>query len=494
MEVNATKFNRIVFFLIFGIIFLSGCKVGPDYKSPDISMPDAWHQQIKQGLAEGDSNLQTWWLEFEDPVLNSLIQKAAEGNLDLKTAVSRIRQARAIYGISKGEYYPQVDATGSYLRERESEHGLLAPLNGSPDQTNLHNIGVEAAWEADVFGQISRSVESSKASLESSIENYRDALVILYAEVALNYIEACSLQARIEYAVENIKLQQETLRMTMDRFEAELAPELDVQQARLNLANSQSLIPDLRAQKVQAINRISVLLGQSPGQLNEELGSISAVPAVPENIIAVVPAELLRQRPDIRRAERTLAAQTARIGVATADLYPSFSLSGTFALEAQQIGEVGDWDSRTWGFGPSFRWNIFDGNRIRSNIMFEEAKTEEALTQYQNTILLALEEVEGAMVSYQEEQIKFEAIDRSVAASKKSVELVNDLYINGLTDFQNVLDMQRFLSEQQDKLALSNGAVVKNLIRIYKAMGGGWSAEKEEITIEDSSEVDNERE
>jgi NodT family efflux transporter outer membrane factor (OMF) lipoprotein len=264
---------------------------------------------------------------------------------------------------------------------------------------------------------------------------------------------------------------------------------VDVQQARFNLANTESLLPDLRALQAQAINRLSVLLGQSTGQLNDELMKNADVPSAPDAVLMGLPAELLRQRPDIRRAERALAAQTALIGVATADLYPSFSLTGTFALEAQQIAETGDWDSRTWGFGPGFRWNIFNGGQIRNNIRYEEAKTQELLNQYKQAILLALEDVENAMVSYQEEQIKYEALDRSVVASQKSVELVNDLYMNGLTDFQNVLDMQRFLSQQQDKLAQSRGSVVKNLVRVYKALGGGWSAEKHNMAILDNQEI-----
>jgi NodT family efflux transporter outer membrane factor (OMF) lipoprotein len=488
MEIGMIHPKKILFVLSAGLSLLPGCKVGPDYKTPEVVMPDAWHQRLTQGLAEGQTNLKMWWQQLDDSVLNDLIVQAGAGNLDVKTAASRIRQARALLGIATGEYYPQVDATGSYTRERESENGLLAPATGSPDQTNLHNVGVGVAWEPDVFGRISRSVESSRATLEASAENYRDVLVILYSDVAMNYIEVRSLQARIQYAIDNIRLQRETLQLTQDRFDAELVPALDVQQALFNLADTESTLPDLRALQTQAVNRLSVLLGQSPGILQEQLTRVANLPVVPKDVPAGLPAELLRQRPDIRRAERTLAAQTAQVGVATADLYPSFSLSGTFALEAQQIGEVGNWDSRTWGFGPGFRWNIFDGDRIRSSIRLEEARTEEAFMQYRQTILLALEEVENAMVAYQEEQVKLEALQRSVMASQKSVELVNDLYLNGLTNFQNVLDTQRFLSQQQDKLAMSSGTVVKNWVRIYKSLGGGWNPEQEIIMNQNTQE------
>jgi NodT family efflux transporter outer membrane factor (OMF) lipoprotein len=277
-------------------------------------------------------------------------------------------------------------------------------------------------------------------------------------------------------------IQKESLKLTQDRLAAGLVPELDVQQATLNLANTESVVPALRSERTQTINRLSVLLGQPPGQLDEELMRPAAIPDVPQEAIVGLPAELLRQRPDIRRAERNLASQTARIGVATAELYPAFSLSGTFALEAQQFSDLADWASRTWGFGAGFRWNIFDGNRIRSSIQFEEARTEEAFTQYEKTILLALEEVEDAMVAFQQEQVRLEALERSVAAAKQSVKLADSLYRSGLTDFQNVLDMQRSLSEQQDKFAESEGFVSQNLVLVYKALGGGWSVDPTEQT------------
>jgi NodT family efflux transporter outer membrane factor (OMF) lipoprotein len=300
-------------------------------------------------------------------------------------------------------------------------------------------------------------VESAQASYQGSLENYRDVLVILYAEVALNYVELRALQTRIEYAVNNIEVQKNTLKLTENRQEAGLAPELDVQQALLNLANTESVVPQLRTQRTLVLNRLSVLLGQQPGQLEKELLTPNSVPDTPEELIVGLPAELLRQRPDIRRAERNLAAQSAQIGVATAGLYPSFSLSGTFALESQNLDDLDNWDSRTWGFGPAFRWNLFDGNRIRSNIQLEEARMEEAMIQYEQTILLALEEVEDAMVSFQEEKTRLAALERSVAAADKSVELSRELYTNGLTDFQNVLDMERALTRQQDSMAASRG-------------------------------------
>ncbi|MBN1124316.1 MAG: efflux transporter outer membrane subunit [Sedimentisphaerales bacterium] len=464
----------------FSILFCSGCRVGPDYTVPKSTIPDAWHMKLTQGLSEGQADLTTWWKMLQDPVLDDLIGRATEGNLDLKTAVSRIRQARAQRSVVSGQSWPQVDGTGYYSRDRASGNGLLSPLLGEPDQTNLHSIGLDASWEIDLFGRIARSVESADASLEATIEDYRDTLVTLYAEVAVSYVQIRALQGRIDYALQNIELQKQTLELTRNRFQAELAPELDVAQAELNLSNTESTLPALETALAFSLNRLAVLLGRHAGSLEEELVAKGSIPSVPRQVVMGLPAELLRQRPDIRRAERLLAAQTARIGVATAGLYPAFSLSGTFALEATELSDVGDRASRTYGFGPAFRWNLFDGNRIRSGVQVEETLTEQSLLQYEQTVLLAVEEVEDAIVAYVRECQRKDALQRSVDAAGKSVQLVNTLYRSGLTDFQNVLDMQRALSLQQDRFVESRGLVLQDLIMLYKALGGGWSLGIEE--------------
>ncbi|MHC5144519.1 MAG: efflux transporter outer membrane subunit [Planctomycetota bacterium] len=455
----------------------SGCKVGPDYVLPETSVPDQWHEKAVQGLDDGSADLQTWWTVFDDPILEVLIQCSSAENLDLKISAARIMESRALLGVASGEYWPNVDAAGFYSRDRVSENGLIAPPSGDVDPTNLNSIGVDATWEVDVFGRISRSVESAQASMQASVEDYRDVLVSLYSEVAQSYIDLRAIQTRLKYTVNNAELQRDTLKLTQDRRKAGLVPQLDVEQAKLVLASTESAIPLLQQFESLSIHRLSVLLGQPPAALYDELSKAADVPGVPEEVAASLPAELLRQRPDIRRAERILAAQTAEIGVATAGLYPAFSLSGTFALEAQQIDDVGDWDSRTWGFGPSMRWNLFDGDRIRNSIKVQEARTEQAMLDYEQTVLLALEDVENAMVSFEREKERLRDLLDSVNAAKESVKLVTTLYENGLTDFQNVLDMQRSLTVQQDLMADSEGAVANNLVRIYTALGGGWSNE-----------------
>jgi len=466
-------------FLCFAASFcvlLSGCAVGPDYTAPEVPVPDAWHQALTEGATGAGGDLHEWWSVFGDPVLTGLVERARQNNLTVRIAVARIDEARARFGVTSGQYAPTLDATGFYSRDRASENGPLAAFGGG-DQSSLHSIGLDATWEIDVFGRIRRSVEAAQASLDASIEDYRDVLVSLYAEVALNYIQVRALEERIELARENIQLQTQTLRLTGDRYKAELVPQLDVRQAELNLATTESFLPTLEGLRTQGINRLAVLLGLHPGSLEAELSVAGAIPSGPGEFAVGLPAELLRQRPDIRRAERQLAAQTAQIGVATSALYPAFSLSGTFALEATNIADVADSGSRTYGFTPFVRWNLFDGNRIRSAIDVEEARTEQSLLQYEQTVLLALEEVEAAMVAYVRQQQRRRALARSVVASRKSVELVTALYRSGLTDFQNVLDMQRTLTQQEDQLAESQGAVVQNLVLLYKALGGGWAVQ-----------------
>jgi len=467
-----------VLLTVFLCCVISGCMVGPDYIQPEPAMPDTWYQNAVKGLEFGRADLQTWWNVFDDPVLKDLITQSSAGNLDLRQAWWRIQQARANLSITKGELFPEIDAVGAYARARESGNGLL---NLSSESTNLHTMGIDTTWEVDVFGRIRRSVESADASLGASIEDFRDVMVSLYAEVAIQYVELRTLQKRLKLATANIALQRKTLQLTKDRFDAGISPKLDVRQAELNLATTESLIPTLRFQRTEAINRIAVLLGTwPPDRLYELLLDVDKIPEIPKSVTLNLPVELLRQRPDIRRSERILASQTALIGAATAELYPIFTLSGTFTQDSRRLRNLGDSSSLRYEFGPAFRWNIFDGNRIRSSINFEKALTQEALTSYENTVLLALEEVEDAMTAYVQQQDRNKSLDLSVVASEKSVELVETLYKTGLTDFQNVLDMQRSLFNQQDELASSDGQIVQNLILIYKALGGGWSPPNKE--------------
>jgi NodT family efflux transporter outer membrane factor (OMF) lipoprotein len=449
--------------------------VGPDYREPEIQTPDAWHQELLRGLTTGEPDLRTWWGVFNDPLLESLIERAAAGNLDLREALGRIQEARAVRGFAGGERFPDIDGTGTAQRTRESEE-VIGVIPGPGDRSDtFYDIGLDSFWEIDLWGRITRSIESADADLQAFTEDYRDVLVSLYAEVAATYVQVRALQARIQAALGNVETQRGSLGLTRDRYDAGLGSELEVSQARLNLASTESFVPRLRSQLAQAIHSLGVLLGEPPTALYSEFTEPAPIPSPPEKILIGLPAELMRQRPDVRRSERQLAAQTARIGVATADLYPRFSLVGTFLFESFDASELLESKSRAYGFGPAFHWNLFDGGRVRNTIRAEDARTEQSLARYEQTVLRALEEVENAMVAFVQENDRRDALVRSAGAARHSVELVNVLYRAGLTDFQNVLDMERSLFLQEDQLADSEGAVAQNLIRIYKALGGGWA-------------------
>ena len=464
---------NLLLLVTLGIGLFQGCiTVGPDYHQHQPKVPDAWHHELFKGFSNGETSLKTWWKAFGDSTLDSLIERASTDNLDLKAAENRIIEAQARRGIATGERFPDINGTGIVARTRTSDD--FFPLTGKRSDYT-YGLGLGASWEIDFWGRIRRLVESTDASFEASVEAYRDVQVLLSAEIALNYAEVRTLQARIKFAEGNIRAQRDTLKITRARFKAEIAPELDVRQAELNLSRTESTIPVLRSSMNQAINRLGVLLGDFPSTLHNELDEEAPIPQPPENIVVTLPANLLRQRPDIRRAERELAAQTAQIGVATSELYPRFFLLGDFGFEG--TSDILDYKNRSWSIGPTFRWNLFDGGRVRNFIRVEEAQTEQALVHYEQTILTALEEVESALVAYAEEKNRWGLLKNSVEAAQRSVDLVKILYINGLTDFQNVLDMEQSLFQQQDEFATSKGNVVQNLIRLYRALGGGWEVE-----------------
>jgi len=455
---------------------LSGCTVGPDYVEPEIETPDAWHTAAVEGLEDGEATLQTWWRVFDDEKLNNLVMRSAEGNLDLRSALWRVEEARALRGVVSSIQKPQVGASAEANRAKPSDNGALgdfAPEDGF-DANNLFTAGVGASWELDVFGRIRRQVESADAETQATVEAYRDVLVSLYAETALAYVNVRTAQERLRIALANVEAQENTLQLTRDRFDAGLVSALDIAQAESNLANTYSLIPVIERDLNEGLNRLAVLLGENPGALHEELEELAPIPQEPETVALGLPTELLRQRPDVRRAERQLAAQTARIGVATADLYPTFSLAGFLGLEAVSAGDLGSGDSVTWNLGLPIRWNIFSGGRIRSQIRAEEARTNQLLANYEQTVLDALEEAENAMVAYVKEVQRRERLSQAVNATQRSLDLVLTQYTAGLTDFQNVLDTQRTLLLREDDLALAEGLVIGNLVRLYRAVGGGW--------------------
>jgi len=440
---------------------------------PETPVSPTWHTQLKGGLSAGEvdpKTLAAWWKTLNDPELSSLIDRAILGNLDLKKALARVREARARRGIAKADLFPTLDATGSATWSRTSKD------TGSGKTSDLYAANFDAGWELDIFGGVRRSVEAAQGDLQASEEDLRNVLVSLLAEVALNYIDVRTSQVQIAVAEANLEAQSETYQLTRWRYEAGLSDELAVQQARYSLENTRSLIPPLRTGLEEAMNRIAVLLGEQPGKVHPELEKREPIPVTPLNIAVGVPADLLRRRPDVRQAERQLAAQTARIGVATADLYPKFTLSGSIGLETLSLSHLSSSGGWSLSGGPRITWAIFKGGAIRQNIEVQSALQEQYLIAYEATVLGALEEVENALVAYAEVQQRRQSLIEATDAAQKALDLAQHKYHAGLTDFNNVLDAQRSLLSFQEQLAQSEGNVTSNLVRLYKVLGGGWTS------------------
>lgn len=455
---------------------LAGCRpVGPNYKPPAAPTPDVWHQKVAAELGREQPALQAWWRNLNDPVLTSLVDEARNNNLTAQQALSVIRESRLRRAVVSRNLQPVVDISGSYSRAKaSSQDPLFSKLpNVAAQPFNLFTVGFDVIWEADVFGGIRRSIEAADAGVGASLETYRDVLVTLFAEVALNYVDLRTFQQRIAYAEANVKIQTESLALARSRFESGLTGRLDLEQARSNLSNTRAILPALKLGEQVVLNQLAFLLSVPPTQLRKDLEKPGPIPSAPEAVAVGLPADLLRQRPDVRRAERFLALQTARVGVATAQLYPRFGLSGNLGLQTVDISKFSG--AGFFGITPFFRWNIFNRGRLHDLVKAEKEVTQQALLGYQNTVLLALAETESAMVAFHQEKQRLARLREAVAATEKAVGLVRTLYNTGLSDFQNVLDTERTLFLQQDNLAVSEGQVTKNLISLYKALGGGWS-------------------
>jgi len=456
------------------IVGLVGCAaVGPDYVPPETGAPAAWHTDLRGGVAAESPDprlLAGWWATLDDPLLSGLIEQALNANLDVGQAKARVREARARRGISQAGRSPTLDAGGSATRSKSSEN------SGGGATRSFYAASSDAGWEVDIFGGVRRGVEAAEADLAASREELRDVLVTLIAEVALNYLDTRTYQSRLAVAEDNLAIQQQTFELIRSRYEAGLGDELALQQARSSLESTRAQIPVLRSGLEEAKNRLAVLTGKAPGGVHDLLAERKPIPVIPPMVAVGVPAETLRQRPDIRRAERSLAAQTARVGAATADFYPKFRLAGSIGLESLKSAELFQSASQAWNIGPSVSWNIFDAGAIRQNIEVQSAIGEQYLLAYEAAILGALEEVENALSAYVEEQLRRERLLVAVDAARQAEALAANQYSAGLVDFTIVLDAQRTLLSFEDQLAESDGAVVSGLIRLYKALGGGWQA------------------
>lgn len=459
---------------------LTSCMMGPDFQRPEAKVSAQWLGQAPtipaapEAAPTPEQNLAQWWTIFNDPQLTSLVERGMQANLDLRMAQSRIRQARASMGIAGADLGPTVNTNASLTRSRTPASSIRNEVTTG----NLYQMGFDAGWEVDLFGGLRRGVEAAGADLDAAMENRSDLLVSLSAEVASNYLNLRSFQQRLAIARQNLKAQEHTADLTRQRFNVGFASKLDVVRAEALAATTSGQIPLLEAQVRQTIYSLSLLLGGEPSALLEELSPEAALPAAQATVPVGLPSDLLLRRPDIRRAIARIHAATARIGVAKADLFPKFTISGALGYQNTNSNALFNSAGSFWSLGPALNWPLFDMGRTRANLELKKALQEEELLAYEQTVLNALREVENALIASTKEEEHRQAMAQAVAANRTAVELATALYTAGQNDFLAVLDAQRSLYASEDALAQSSRTVSTNLVALFKALGGGWQTEE----------------
>jgi NodT family efflux transporter outer membrane factor (OMF) lipoprotein len=472
--------------LAFALLGMAGCAaVGPDYVPPEVEVPAAWSRldPTAQPLAgsEAPGDLSRWWQRLQDPLLTQLVAEALAASPDLRSAQARLREARARRDVAGSARFPSVSAAGSASRSRSSEEV------GSGDTRDFFSAGLDASWEVDVFGGVRRGLEAGEAELEAARADLEATRVSLVAEVALNYVELRGLQALIAIARANLESQSETLQLTDWRAQAGLVSVQDVEQARSSREQTRAQIPALEISRAAAEHRLDFLLGTPPGTLRARLAAVGGLPAVPEHIAVGIPADTLRQRPDVQAAERALAAQTARVGVAEAARYPAFNLAGSIGLEALSFSALGNSGAGSYALLAGIAAPIFDAGRLRAQVEIQDALREQVLVAYQQTVLVALQEVENALVELVRNRERGEALVNAVDAARNAALLARQRYASGLIDFQSVLDSERSVLQLEESLAANRTNGVLALIRLYKSLGGGWSSAAAPAAAKDAS-------
>ncbi|WP_153771379.1 efflux transporter outer membrane subunit [Labrenzia sp. CE80] len=475
-------------FALFVLLLLGGCMVGPDFERPDAPRLDSWSSGAnlpidhKTGFTTRSAESAPWWHVFNDETLNALIADAYRQNMSLQAAGVRVYQARAALGIAKGELFPQDQSLSAgqesirfstrdpFIRDLERA-GLVN------DQFTRASVGFDAGWEIDIWGKIRRNVQSSNAELNAEIASYDDALVTLTGDVAATYTEVRELQLLITIARRNAALQRKSLNLTRLRLENGAATRLDFDEATVLLNNTLALIPSYEADLTQALNALSLLLGEPPGDMKERLGKLSRLTRIPAEVAIGVPADLLRRRPDIRYAEYVAAAQSAQIGVATADLYPAFTITGAIGVSADNFANLFDNGAVRGFINPGFSWNFLNYGRIRNNVRVQDAKYEEALLNYKETVLSAYSEVENALVGFLRSKQEAALLARSVRAGRSAVAEVLDQYQEGTAEYDRVINAQRSLLRAEQRLIAAQANTLTSLVAVYKAIGGGWAPE-----------------
>jgi multidrug efflux system outer membrane protein len=450
---------------------LAACAVGPDYKRPDVTTPDSFAASDVPQFAAAEVE-RDFWKSFHDEALNELIETSLTANHDVRIALARLSEARAVRGEARLDFAPTVRASAGSTDSRVSERE--APVPAIPRDQDYYDASFDAFWELDFFGRVRRGVEAQSAQVQSAEAAYYNTQVSVTAEVARNYFELRGFQQRLEVARRNASNQEESVRITKARLDAGRGTQLDVARAQAQLSATLATVPDFEAATNRSILRLGVLSGRSPETLLTQLKVPAALPALPETQNIGTPEALLRRRPDIRIAERDLAAATARIGVAVGDLFPRISFIGRWGFDAVSSSDLGNAGSETHAFGPSISWAAFDLGRVRQRIHQREAAADGALAKYEQSVLRALEETDASLTDYANARVKQQHLQASATSSAEAANLARARFDNGAADFLTVLDAERTMLESEDRLAQSETQTATSLLALYKSLGGGF--------------------
>jgi NodT family efflux transporter outer membrane factor (OMF) lipoprotein len=491
------------------VVLLSACTMGPDFKRPVLQTPAHWPDaqavtDTVRSVAVPEPVDPLWWNSFGDSLLTELVTRAIDSNLDLKVAAARLAESRAQFGQAKADEFPTLNGNASYTRELQSADGVIGLLGGSgspsatdtnglggrqggiPTQSatstalppfNLYQYGFDASWELDLWGRVRRTAENASATVDAQNEARHDAIVSTAAEVARDYLNLRGTQEKLRITRENLAFAQRTVQLTNERAKHGLATDLDVANAQSQAESNAADIPQQEQQEAKLINAIGVLLGEYPRTLAAKLKETPDVPVVPPRVPIGLSSELARRRPDIREAEAQLHAATANIGAAKADFFPKITLSGSVAIQATQFTNLGSWGARSYSAGPSLSIPIFEGGRLRSTLALREAQQQEAAITYRKTVLSAFQEVDDALTGFAAEQRRRDRLDASMQASKRALDIANQRYVRGLSNYLDVLTAQKTLLTSEQQWVDSTATVSTNLVALYKALGGGWDAE-----------------
>lgn len=449
---------------------VGGCAVGPNYREPAVSVPG--HFSESASVTADNMDLSQWWQQFGDAPMQSLIRRSLDANLDLQTAASRIRQARAQEVIAGAAELPAVNATGAGVYAH-SPSGVLG--GGGEPTTKIFSVGFDALWELDIFGGARRGIEAAHAATDAAVWRYRDGQVSLSAEVAVDYLTLCSTRSRIRIARDAIQRQQEAVNLLEARRRSGLISELDVNEQRAQLASTRARLPVLEAQARAMIHALGVLLAGDPESLTSELAQAERIPAIPATMPAGLPSELLRRRPDIRAAERSLAAATAEVGVAVANLYPKFNLLAAASFTSNSLDGLISSDNLNRVGAGFIRWPLLEGGRTRAGIRVSDEQRQQAYLAYQTSVLSAVRDADDAIARLDAQRARLAALAEAESAATSSLDIARSQYSNGLVPYLNVLYAESTLLDVQNQIAQGNLELAQSLVSLFKALGGGWA-------------------